>query len=69
MTPRVLCLPVLVLLIGCAPKLQRPDVPPSRTLDPPLTAGAVAPAWGATVTQMGAPNLIDSTQTSALSQP
>ena len=32
-------------------------------------AGAVAPACGATTIQTGAPNLIDSTQTSALSQP
>jgi hypothetical protein len=39
----MLCLLATTLLVGCAPKLQRPDVPPSRTLDPPLATGAVAP--------------------------
>ncbi len=39
------------------------------TTAPASAAGAVAPAWGATTTHTGAPNLMASTQTSALSQP
>jgi hypothetical protein len=51
MIPRVLLVPTLVLLVGCSAKLQRPDVPPARTLDPPLVDGAgtpVAPSPDAT---------------------
>jgi hypothetical protein len=44
MTPRALLVPVLVVLTGCSAKLQRPDVPPSRTLDPQLVEGASAPS-------------------------
>ena len=51
MTRRLLCLPLVVLFVACSAKLQRPDVPPSRTLEPSFAQGAgapVDPADGAT---------------------
>jgi hypothetical protein len=43
MSARVFVTLMLVALAACSAKLQRPDVPPARTLDPPLVEGAAAP--------------------------
>ena len=55
MTPRALIVPIVVVLAGCSAKLQRPDVPPARTLDPPVVSGAgtsVTPAPDATAVRL-----------------